>query len=98
VIQLDGQQRGPADDAVRGAVVPPSVVTQATQPCSAGNPPPRGAGGPDERFVERVAGDMANLAAVSRRQRRPIDRVGAMPCDVSESGVLVEAEVAPSAE
>jgi hypothetical protein len=54
---------------------------------------PRGAGRPNEDFVERVTGDVANFAAVARCQRHAVESVRAMPCDVGESGILVDAEV-----
>ncbi len=54
---------------------------------------PCGAGRPDEGVVEWVTGEVADFAAVPRRQRHPVESVGSMPCDISESGVLVDAEV-----
>ena len=71
--------------AVGGHVGHPAVVAWAAAP--------GGAGWPDQDLVERVAGDVADLAAVPGLERDPVERVGAVPGDVGESGVLVQAEV-----
>src|SRR6202012_546514 len=93
VCEFGSKKRGVTGDAVGGSgraavgseVGDAAVVTRAASP--------RGAGWPDEGVVERVAGDVADFAAAPRRQRHTVEGVGAMPCDVGESGVLVDAEV-----
>ena len=55
--------------------------------------PPPGAGRPDEDFVEWVAGNVADFAAMPGGQRYAVDGVDAMPCDTGESGLFIEAEV-----
>jgi hypothetical protein len=59
----------------------------------AGTAVPGGAGGPGQDLVEGIAGDVADLATVPGLERNPVDRVGAVPGDVGESGVFVDTKV-----
>jgi hypothetical protein len=92
-LQFDAQECGfPYDPvgrrgrpAVGGDVYHAAVIARAAAP--------GGAGWPDQDLVERIAGDVADLAAVPGLERNPVDRVGAVSGDVRESGVFVQTEV-----
>ena len=90
-MQFRPEQHGVAQDpvrrggraAVRGHVEGPAFL--------AGNP--GGTGRPDQAFVERLARDVPDFAAMPRNKRHSVERVGAMPGHVREPGLVVEGEV-----
>jgi hypothetical protein len=84
-----------ADDAVgRRPRGPAAIGEQVEDPTKiARTAPPCGASRPNHDLVGRVVDDVPDFAAVLGLERDPVEGIGAVPGDVGESGVLIDAEV-----